>query len=90
MFILDMKARKWLANGCTGYLATVVDTTKREKDRLSEVPMVNEFTSIFPEELLGLPLDQEVKFEFEVLPGTAPISKTPYRIAPAKLKELQT
>ena len=37
MFISTMKARKWLANGCTGYLAIVVDTTKREKDELSEV-----------------------------------------------------
>ena len=48
MFISAMKARKWLANGCPGYLAIVVDTTKKEKDGLSEVLMVNEFTSVFP------------------------------------------
>ncbi|KAL5556565.1 hypothetical protein UlMin_038801 [Ulmus minor] len=34
-----MLEMKWLANGCTGYLATVVDTTKRGKDELSNVPV---------------------------------------------------
>ncbi|KAL5561338.1 hypothetical protein UlMin_031085 [Ulmus minor] len=59
-------------------------------DELSNVPVVNEFTSVFPEELPSLPPDREVTFEIEVLPGTAPISKAPYRMALAELKELQT
>ncbi|KAL5542579.1 hypothetical protein UlMin_010289 [Ulmus minor] len=89
MFISAMKARKWIASGCIGYLARVVDTTKKEKYELNDVPVVNEFTSVFPEDLPGLPPDREVTFEIEVLPGTAPISKAPYRMAPAELKELQ-
>ena len=64
--------------------------TKKKKDELSEVPVVNEFTSVFSEELPSLPPDREVTFEIEVLPGTAPISKAPYRMAPTELKELQT
>ncbi|KAL5545187.1 hypothetical protein UlMin_008971 [Ulmus minor] len=39
--------------------------------------------------LPGLPPDREIQFEIELLPGTAPISKAPYRMAPAELKELQ-
>ncbi|KAL5577196.1 hypothetical protein UlMin_018895 [Ulmus minor] len=35
-------------------------------DELNEVPMVNEFTSVFPEELPSLPPDREVTFEIEV------------------------
>ena len=89
MLISAMKARKWIASGCFGFLASVVDTTKKEKDELNDVPVVNEFTSVFPEDLPGLPPDREVTFEIEVLPGTAPISKAPYRMAPAELKELQ-
>ncbi|KAL5540775.1 hypothetical protein UlMin_042388 [Ulmus minor] len=88
MFISSMKARKWLANGCTSYLTTVVDTTKRGKDELSNVPVVNEFASVFPKELPSLPPNREVTFEIEVLRGTTPISKAPYRIAPVELKEL--
>ncbi|KAL5546420.1 hypothetical protein UlMin_006107 [Ulmus minor] len=90
MFVSAMKARKWLDSGCTGYLAAVVDTTKKARVELNEVPVVKEFVDVFPEELPGLPPDREVTFEIEVLPGTAPISKAPYRMAPAELKELQT
>ena len=43
---------------------------------------------MFLEELLGLPPEREVDLAIEVLHGTTPISKTPYRMAPTKLKEL--
>jgi hypothetical protein len=43
----------------------------------------------FPEDLFGLPPDREVEFSIDLVPGTAPISKAPYRMAPAKLKELK-
>ncbi|KAL5556076.1 hypothetical protein UlMin_038312 [Ulmus minor] len=78
MFISAMRARKWIADGCTGFLASVLDTTKKGKDELKDVPVVNEFVSVFPEDLPGLPPDREVTFEIEVLPGTTPISKAPY------------
>ncbi|KAL5569387.1 hypothetical protein UlMin_025962 [Ulmus minor] len=67
----------------------VLDTTKKGKDELKNVPVVNEFVSVFPEDLPRLPPNREVVFEIEVLPGTAPISKAPYRMAPVELKELQ-
>ena len=78
MFISAMQARRWIADGCTGYLANVIDTTKKEKDELKDVPVVNEFVSVFPKDLPGLPPDREVMFEIEVLLGTAPISKASY------------
>ncbi|KAL5580094.1 hypothetical protein UlMin_012536 [Ulmus minor] len=86
MFISAMRARKWIADGCTGFLASVLDTTKKGKDELKDVPVVNEFVSVFPEDLPGLPPDREVTFEIELLPGTAPISKAPYRMAPVTVK----
>ncbi|KAL5546618.1 hypothetical protein UlMin_006305 [Ulmus minor] len=90
MLISAMKARKWLASGCFGFLANVIDTTPREKDKLEDVPVISEFIEVFPEDLPGIPPDREITFEIELLPGTAPISKAPYRMAPAELKELQT
>ncbi|KAL5548886.1 hypothetical protein UlMin_004117 [Ulmus minor] len=38
MFISAMQARKWIADGCTGFLASVLDTTKKGKDKLKDVP----------------------------------------------------
>ncbi|KAL5548161.1 hypothetical protein UlMin_003392 [Ulmus minor] len=90
MFISAMRARKLLTNGCSGFLASIVDTTKKEKVELEDVPIVNEFEEVFPDELPGIPPDREVTFEIELVPGTTPISKAPYRMAPMELKELQT
>ena len=78
MFISAMQARKLIAEGCTDYLANVLDMTKKGKDKLKDVLVVNEFISVFPKDLPGLPPDREVMFEIEVLPGIAPISKAPY------------
>ena len=38
---------------------------------------------------LGLPLDRDVEFTIDLLPGTYPISLTPNRMAPAELRELK-
>jgi hypothetical protein len=50
---------------------------------------VRDFPDVFPEELLGMPLDMEVEFVIDLLPRTAPISKWPYRMSVEELKELK-
>jgi hypothetical protein len=44
------------------------------------------FPDVFPEELPGMPPDREVEFVIEILPGTVPISKRPYRMSVEELK----
>ena len=51
--------------------------------------MVRDFPDVFPEELPGMPPDKEVEFVIDLLPGTAPISKRPYRMSVEELKELK-
>ena len=51
--------------------------------------IVRNFQDVVPEDLPGLPPEREVEFSIELQPGTAPISKTPYRMAPAELRELK-
>ncbi|XP_027169509.1 uncharacterized protein LOC113769242 [Coffea eugenioides] len=41
------------------------------------------------EELESLPPEREIAFKIDVTPGVAPISKTPYQMAPTELKELK-
>jgi hypothetical protein len=55
----------------------------------SEVPVVNEFPDVFPEDLSGMPPDRDIEFVIELKPGTAPIYKTPYRMATLELAELK-
>jgi hypothetical protein len=55
----------------------------------SEVPVVNEFPDVFPEELPGMPPNQDIEFVIELKPGITPIYKTPYRMATPELAELK-
>ena len=50
---------------------------------------MGEFLDVFPEDLHVLPLDREIEFTIDVLPGTTPISKAPYRMAPEELAEVK-
>nr|CAD1829299.1 unnamed protein product [Ananas comosus var. bracteatus] len=77
------RARKLISSGCVAYLATVVETQK-ELPALCDIPVVREFPDVFPAELPGLPPDREIEFVIDLIPGTAPISKAPYRMAPAE------
>ena len=54
---------------------------------LENIPVVKEFPDVFPEELSRIPPEREVNMSIEVVHGTTPISRAPYRIAPTKLKE---
>jgi hypothetical protein len=55
----------------------------------SEVLVVNEFPDVFTKELPGMPPDQDIEFVIELMSGTAPIYKTPYRMATLELAELK-
>ncbi|KAA0047858.1 ty3-gypsy retrotransposon protein [Cucumis melo var. makuwa] len=86
--ISAIRASKLLSQGTWGILASLVDT--REVDvSLSSEPVVRDYPDVFPEELPGLPPHREVEFAIELESGTVPISRAPYRMAPAELKELK-
>jgi hypothetical protein len=55
----------------------------------SEVPVVNEFPDVFPEELPGMPPDRDIEFVIELKPGTVPIYRTPFRMTTPELAELK-
>jgi hypothetical protein len=56
---------------------------------LTSILVVCEFSDVFPNDLPGLPPDREVEFTIELEPGTAPISRRPYCMAPKELAEMK-
>ncbi|WVZ76022.1 hypothetical protein U9M48_024027 [Paspalum notatum var. saurae] len=56
---------------------------------IESIPVVCEFLDVFPEDLPGLPPDREVEFSIELVPGTAPIYRKPYKIAPREMAEMK-
>nr|GFB19244.1 putative reverse transcriptase domain-containing protein [Tanacetum cinerariifolium] len=85
------KTRKYLLKGYPAFLANIttkVIKDKSEEKRLQDVPIVRDFSEVFPEDLPGLPPTREVEFQIDLIPGVAPVARAPYRLAPSKMKEL--
>ncbi|XP_021629623.1 uncharacterized protein LOC110627583 [Manihot esculenta] len=81
-------ARRLISKGCEAYLVFALET-KKENLGVHDISTVCDFSDVFPDDLPGLPPEREVKFAIDVIPGTAPISIAPYRMALTKLKELK-
>ncbi|KAA0035806.1 hypothetical protein IC582_019384 [Cucumis melo] len=86
--ITAMKASKLLSQDTWSILASVVDTKELEVP-LSSEQVVREYPNVFPDELPGLPPPREIDFAIELEPDTTLISRAPYKMAPAELKELK-
>ncbi|GJQ97014.1 putative reverse transcriptase domain-containing protein [Tanacetum coccineum] len=82
------RAKKHLARGCQAYLAHVVDIQKNTP-KLDSILIVQEFPDVLlTKELLGIPPDRQVEFCIDLIQGSTPVAKTPYRLAPSKMQEL--
>ncbi|GAU51960.1 hypothetical protein TSUD_417460 [Trifolium subterraneum] len=57
--------------------------------KLEEIPVVREFSDVFPEDISDLPPEREVEFSIDLVPGTSPISMAPYRMSASELNELK-
>ncbi|GKA20223.1 putative reverse transcriptase domain-containing protein [Tanacetum coccineum] len=60
---------------------------KSEKKRLEDIPIVQDFLEVFPEDLSGLPATRQVEFQIDLIHGAAPVARAPYRLAPYEMKE---
>ncbi|XP_058725859.1 uncharacterized protein LOC131597166 [Vicia villosa] len=58
--------------------------------KLSEIPVVCEFPDVVPEDITSLPLEREAEFSIDLVPGTALVSISPYRMSPIELSELKS
>ncbi|XP_070057741.1 uncharacterized protein [Nicotiana tomentosiformis] len=56
---------------------------------IDSVPVVSEFSDIFPSDLPCMPPDRDIDFCIDMAPDTQPLSIPPYCIAPKELKELK-
>ena len=56
---------------------------------IGDLPVVQEFPEVFPENITELLPEREVEFAIDLVPGTSPISIAPYRMSASKLGELK-
>ncbi|KAI3824163.1 hypothetical protein L1987_05612 [Smallanthus sonchifolius] len=84
-----LKAMKYIVHGCKAFMACVTDSS-RDVVKVHDIPVVNQYVDVFPEELPGIPPEREMEFGIDLIPGGKPIAKAPYRLAPPEMKELMT
>ncbi|GKA53526.1 putative reverse transcriptase domain-containing protein, partial [Tanacetum coccineum] len=82
-----IKACKYIERGCHLFLAHVTENKSKEK-QMENVPVICDFPKAFPEELPGLPPPRQVEFRIDLVPGAAPVTRAPYRLAPSEMREL--
>ncbi|KAH0672776.1 hypothetical protein KY290_026933 [Solanum tuberosum] len=86
--ISSIRASKLVVQGCLAYSAYIRDV-EIEVPSIWSIPVVSQFSEVFPNDLPGRPPDRDIDFCIELEPGTRPISIPPYRMAPAELRELK-
>ncbi|GJU22264.1 putative reverse transcriptase domain-containing protein [Tanacetum coccineum] len=63
-------------------------SAKTNEQKQEEIVVVRDYPKVFPDELSGLPPNQEIEFRIELVPGAIPVAKSPYRLAPFEMEEL--
>lgn len=66
----------------------IIDNRK-DGVKAGDICIVRNFSDVFPKDLLGLPLDREIKFAIEIVVDTKPISMAPYCMVLGDLKEIK-
>nr|GEV22888.1 putative reverse transcriptase domain-containing protein [Tanacetum cinerariifolium] len=64
----------------------IIDKSKEK--RLEDIPIVQDFLEVFPEDLSSIPPTRQVEFQIDLVPGAARVARVPYRLAPSEMKEL--
>jgi len=59
------------------------------EEKISKIPVVDEYADVFPDERLELPPSRDIDFSIDLILGAGPVSATPYRMAPTELIELK-
>eukprot|EP00253_Pinus_taeda_P019771 PITA_19771 len=81
---------KCVRKGCQVYTIQVgYENSKDKTASLNSIPIVQEFTDVFPEVIPSLPPRRNIDFTIELVPGAAPVSRAPYRMSVPELTELK-
>ncbi|XP_028759961.1 uncharacterized protein LOC114718710 [Neltuma alba] len=88
MLLSVVQVKKAVRKGCQAFI--VFFSISEDKARgIEQIAMVRDYLEVFSDEVAGLPPKREVEFSIELVPGTTPISKAPYRMSPLELVELK-
>nr|GEV16044.1 hypothetical protein [Tanacetum cinerariifolium] len=85
------KVQEYRTKGCHVFLAQISatkDDDKPEGKHVKDIPIVQDFPEVFPEDFPGLPPARPIEFQIDLILGAAPVARAPYRLTPSEMKEL--
>ncbi|GJZ52772.1 putative reverse transcriptase domain-containing protein [Tanacetum coccineum] len=77
-------------DGCNGRITAKKTDDKSKDKRLEDVPIIRDFPEVFPEYFPGLLPTRQVKFQINLFPSDAPVTRSTYRLAPSEMQEIST
>ena len=81
-----VQIKKCIRKGCQLYAIKIVETkTEQPKATLDKFPILKEFQDVFLDTTLGLPPKRNLEFTIDLIPGSTPISRAPYRMSTLEL-----
>ena len=90
--ILALQMKKVVRKGCKVFSVHIINNKhmdKEDKMKFNDIPILQDFSDVFLEELPGLPPKRDLDFTIELVPGLVPNSKYPYRMNILELIELK-
>ena len=90
--ISALQLKRSIQNVCKSFAVIVINeenTNNKDKLKLEDIPILREYSNVFPKEILGLPPKWELEFTIELVPGVVPSSKVPYQMNILELNELK-
>jgi hypothetical protein len=86
--ISAMQLKKCYRKGCQLFAAHVEEAPKDKVSSIGDHVVLKDFEDVF-QEVPELPPKRDIDFSVNLMLGSAPVSKSPYRIRMPELKELQ-
>ena len=90
--ISALQLKRAVRKGCKAYAVIITDeanNVEKDKIKIENIYVLNEFIDVFPEEIPRLPPRRELDFTIELVPGVVPSSKAPHRMNILELNELK-
>jgi hypothetical protein len=88
--ISTMQFNKCMRNDFQFYAIQVTNLLeKKNKPNMEDLSVLHDFRDVFVDEIPRLPPQREMDFSIDLLPGSSPISKEPYRMGLLELTKLK-
>ncbi|XP_023751069.1 uncharacterized protein LOC111899445 [Lactuca sativa] len=82
---LAVRAKCYIQQGCSGFVAYVMDTQDKGTTTVGDVLIVWDYPDVFPEDFPGVPPERKVEFRIYLVLGAALIAKASSRLTPPEI-----